>query len=356
MEGIDGTDTNRRKDDHIRICTEKNPLAAFNFLDCIEVVHFALPEIDYDDIDLSTTFMGSRLNAPLMISAMTGGGSDGKRINDNLATGASALGIPLGLGSQRPALEEPALEPTFSLVMEHDIPLVLGNIGIPQLVKASRRGGPDEARRMIERAMDMIGTDVICIHLNYLQEVVQPEGDKVGRGALDVIGALAKDHHIVVKETGGGMSGAVIDSLKDAGVAAVDVGGRGGTSFSAVEFYRNRKRTLADKKALGKLLWDWGIPTPASVVMARGKLPLIATGGVRSGLDAFKLLALGADIVGIAGMLLPATLKSGEEVCSELKRIVRELKAVMFLTGSGTVKDISRTGLVIDPPLSNWME
>ena len=348
-------DTNRRKNDHIRICAEKDIVASCNYLDSIELVHAALPEIDYDEIDLSTTFLGTGLKAPLVIAAMTGGGEHGTIINESLARAPSEMGIAMGVGSQRPALEDDDLVSTFSLLADHDIPLTMGNIGMPQLVKGCRDGGMEHTRDIIRRCLHMLGTGVICVHLNYLQEVVQPEGEKVARGGMDILRELAKEFTIIVKETGGGLDGETIEALKEAGVAGVDVGGRGGTSFSAVEFYRSRKMTLRDRKSLGKLLWDWGIPTPASVMMGRGKLPLIATGGVRNGLDVFKLLALGADVVGIAGILLPPALKGYADVLEELERVRKELKTVMFLTGCGSVADIARVKMIISPPLSNWL-
>jgi len=166
-----------RKDDHIRICLEEGPAATWNLLDCIEIVHNALPEIDHDDIDLRRKFLGTELGAPLVIAAMTGGTRQGEEINKNLSAAAAKMQIGLGVGSQRAALENEALVPTYSVVNKFDIPLLMANIGMPQLVIAARRGGMNEVRDIIRQSLDMIGASFICIHLNYLQEAVQPEGE-----------------------------------------------------------------------------------------------------------------------------------------------------------------------------------
>ena len=356
MTGKKATDTSRRKDDHIRICLEKKPMASTNLLDCIELVHSPLPGVDYDEIDISTTFLGKELQAPMMISAMTGGSTNGENVNRNLAVAASKLGIGLGVGSQRPAHEDKALVPSYSVVKEYDIPLLMANIGIPQLVSGFRKGGLSGSENIIRRSLEMIGTELICIHLNYLQEIVQPEGELLARGAMDVIRTHSRDFTIIVKETGAGFDIGTIRKLVEAGVAAVDVGGKGGTSFSAVEHYRNRGNKAKDDTELGKMLWDWGIPTPVVVSEASGIVPLIATGGVRNGMDVFKLLSLGAGIAGIAGVLLKPAMKGEEKVVKRLERIISELKSVMFLTGCSSVGHIPTVKKIFYPPLTYWLE
>ncbi len=356
MTGNKVKDTRSRKDDHIRICLEKKPVASANLLDCIELVHIPLPWIDYEEIDISTTFLGKELQAPLMISAMTGGSTKGEKINKNLAAAASTLGIGLGLGSQRPAIEDETLVPSYSVVKRYDIPLLMANIGIPQLVQGHRKGGLSGSEDIIRRSMEMIGTGIICIHLNYLQEIVQPEGELLARGAIDIIRAHSNDFTLVVKETGAGFDIGTIRKLVEAGVAAVDVGGKGGTSFSAVEYYRNREAKAKGDIELGKMLWDWGVPTPVVVSEAKGIIPFIATGGVRNGMDVFKLLSLGADIAGIAGILLKPATKGEEKVVGRLERIISELKSVMFLTGCASIEDIPKTIKIFYPPLTYWLE
>jgi len=356
MTGKEVTDTRRRKDDHIRICLEKKPMASENLLDSMELVHNPLPGIDYKEIDISTTFLGKELRAPLMISAMTGGSTKGENINRNLAAAASRLGIGLGVGSQRPALEDETLVPSYSVVKGYDIPLLMANIGIPQLVQGFRRGGRSGSEDIIRRSLEMIGARMICIHLNYLQEIVQSEGELLARGAMDVIRAHTGEYTVVVKETGAGFDIGTIRKMAEAGVAAVDVGGKGGTSFSAVEYYRNRGKKEKDDTELGKMLWDWGIPTPVVISEASGVIPLIATGGVRNGMDVFKLLSLGTGIAGVAGVLLKPATKGEEKVVGRLERIISELKSVMFLTGCASIEDIPKAKKIFYPPLTYWLE
>ncbi len=344
-----------RKEDHIRICIEEGPVAKWNLLDCIEIVHNALPEIDQDDIDLSRIFLGKQLSAPLFIAAMTGGTPEGRKINENLAATAAKTGIGMGVGSQRAALENERLIATYSVVSEFEIPLLMANIGMPQLILAARRGGMNEVKDVIKRSLDMIGAGFICIHLNYLQEAVQPEGEALARGGLEIIKNLCDDFSVVIKETGAGIDLDTITELRAAGVTAVDVGGRGGTSFSAVEYFRSVQGN--DQTGdLGKLLWDWGIPTPVVVKEAHGKLPLIATGGVRNAMDVFKLLSMGADLVGLGRVLLEPAMMSEAEVTREIEKLISGLKATMFLTGCATLSEIINVKKIYYPPLTYWIQ
>ncbi|MDP6155236.1 MAG: type 2 isopentenyl-diphosphate Delta-isomerase [Candidatus Thermoplasmatota archaeon] len=344
-----------RKEDHIKICLEEGPVATWNLLDCIEIVHNALPDIDQVDIDVRRTFLGEELKAPLVIAAMTGGTWDGIKINENLAGAASRMGVGLGVGSQRAALEDEGLIPTYSVVREFDIPLLMANIGMPQLIIASRSGGMNEVRDIIRRSLDMIGASFICIHLNYLQEAVQPEGETLARGGFEIIRELCNDFSIVIKETGAGIDIDTILKLRDAGATAIDVGGRGGTSFSAVEYFRSMQEDDGSGK-MGKMLWDWGIPTPVVVSEAHGKLPIIATGGVRNGMDVFKLLSMGADVVGLGRVLLEPAMKSEEEVGRMLDKLISGLKTTMFLTGCSTLDKITKVKKIFYPPLTYWIE
>ena len=346
----------KRKDEHIRICLDRDVTATYNLLNKIEIVHNPLPEIDLDEIDTSTDFLGASLKAPIIIAGMTGGTSQGKKINGNLAWGASEMGIGMGVGSQRAALADEAFIPTYSVVKEYSIPLILANIGLPQLIIAFREGGLPLVKSIVRHSMEMIGAKAICIHLNYLQEVVQPGGEPVARDGAKIIGMLSKDLPVVVKETGGGMDADTVSVLKKLGVAAIDVGGKGGTSFSAVEYYRSDLHLGKDRQTLGKMLWDWGIPTPVVIYENRGKLPMIATGGVRNGLDVFKLLSLGADVVGGARIFLQPALRSGAAVIKRLEKLIEELKSIMFITGCRTVADIGNAKKIIYPPLTYWFE
>ncbi len=346
--------TEQRKAEHVNIILNEDVSAGYDYWADVHLVHNALPEIDLDDIDLSVKFFGKRLEAPLVISSMTGGFGMGGEINANLAKAAAEVGVAMGVGSQRAAIEKPELEPTYAVVKDHDVPLLFANLGAPQLIpQASKRAyGLADAKK----AMDMIGADALIVHLNFLQEVVQPEGDRRARGCLAAVKTLAARFPVMAKETGAGISREVAVALKKTGVKAIDVGGLGGTSFSAVEHYRARKEAASLKERLGATFWEWGIPTPASLVLANVGLPLVATGGVRSGLDAAKGIALGATAAGMAKPLLEAAKASSDAVVAELRAIIEELKAAMFLTGATSVADLQERHAVINAPTATWIE
>lgn len=346
--------TEQRKAEHVDIILKENVSADYDYWDDVRLVHDALPEIDFDEIDVSTTFLGRRLAAPLVISSMTGGFGGGKEINGNLARAAAEVGVAMGVGSQRAALEKPELVPTYAVVKEHDVPLRFANLGAPQLIPqgTKRAYGPEDA----QRAMDMIDGHVLICHLNFLQEIVQPEGDHGAKGVLDAVRRLAARFPVMAKETGAGISRDVALRLKRAGVKAIDVGGLGGTSFSAVEYYRAKKDAATLKERLGATFWNWGIPTPASVQLANVGLPLVATGGVRTGLHVAKAVALGASLAGMAKPMLEAAKESADAVVRELRAAIEELKAGMFLTGSRTLKDLSSRTAIVTRPTADWLE
>ena len=344
----------KRKNDHIEICLSKDVNASHNYWDDIELVHRALPEVDFDDIDLTVELFGIELNAPIIISGMTGGTPLGKKINENLAIAAEKLGIGMGVGSQRAGLESPELFDTYSVVKQYRIPLLIGNIGAPQLINQKKRRGITD--REIERLFVMIDADMLAVHLNYLQEAVQPEGDLMAEGVISAISTLSRRFPVIAKETGAGISRGVAIKLKRAGVMGIDVGGLGGTSFSAVEYYRALEKGDEDKANLGKLFWNWGIPTPASIIEASVGIPIIATGGIRNGLDVAKALVLGASAAGIARRLLkPATISS-DAVIKELERIMQELKVAMFLLGARNVHSLRNSRFVVHGELRDWFE
>src|SRR5213594_3720398 len=234
-EMVEPSKTEQRKAEHVNIILQENVSAEYNYWNDIHLVHDALPEIDLDAIDLSVKFFGKKLRAPLIISSMTGGFGGGKEINANLAKAAADVGVAMGVGSQRAALEKPELAPTYAVVKDYEVPLRFANLGAPQLVaQAGKRAyGVDDARR----AMEMIDGHVLICHLNFLQEIVQPEGDHRAKGVLDAIRRLSAKFPVMAKETGAGISRGVAQRLKGAGVKGIDVGGLGGTSFSAVEYY-----------------------------------------------------------------------------------------------------------------------
>jgi isopentenyl-diphosphate Delta-isomerase len=301
--------------------------------DAIRLRHCAVPEMDKADVALGTKFLGRKLGAPLVVTGMTGGARKAREFNGRLAAAAAEHGLAMGVGSQRAALENPDLADTYSVILDHDVPMRLANLGLPQIILWG-----DEAAGKAKEAVSMVKAHALCIHLNYLQEAVQPEGDTVATGGLAAIARLSKALKVpvVAKETGAGMTGEAAKALAQAGVAAVDVGGLGGTSFSAVEHWRALDQGDDTKARLGKTFWDWGIPTPQSLVEARTtcpKLPLIATGGLRSGLDAARALALGANVAGYAGHLFRAAAKGPAEASREVAFLLEELKTALFLAG-----------------------
>jgi len=346
--------TEQRKAEHVDIILQENVSAEYNFWNDVRLVHDALPEIDLDDIDTSVKLLGKRLEAPLVISSMTGGFGLGKEINANLAKAAAEVGVAMGVGSQRAALEKPDLVPTYAVVRDYDVPLRFANLGAPQLVpqEGKRAYGLEDARR----AMAMVDAHMLIVHLNFLQEVVQPEGDRRARGVLPAIAKIASKLPVVAKETGAGISRDVATGLKKAGVKGIDVGGLGGTSFSAVEHYRARKEAQTLKERLGATFWNWGIPTPASVILANVGLPIVATGGIRSGLDVAKALALGASAAGMAKPMLEAAKVNARAVVDELQAVIAELRAAMLLTGCETVSELQEQRCIVNRPTADWVE
>jgi len=344
--------TEKRKSDHVEICSTKDVSAKWNFWDDIQLVHSAAPEMDFDDIKTEVRLFGKRLATPIVISAMTGGYDTGSKINANLARAAADLQIAMGVGSQRAALENPEMAKTYSILKDYDVPLKIANIGAPQLVASGYKG----SSKMLSQAMDMIGADLVAIHLNYLQEAVQPEGERSARGVMATIRDLSTDFPIIVKETGAGMSHDLIKLLAKTKIKGIDVGGAGGTSFSAVEFYRAQEVGDRLKARLGRTYWNWGIPTPVSAAIASMYLPTIATGGVRGGLDVARAISIGATCAGMANRLLVPALDSADAVVSELKEAIEELKVAMFLTGSKDLKELSNQTPLVVGQTRDWLE
>ena len=299
-------------------------------LDDVAFVHVALPELHMDEIDLSTAFLGRRIAAPLLVSSMTGGPARAEAINRNLARACAALGLPLAVGSQRVAIEAGEAGGLGAELrrLAPEVPL-LANFGAAQL---NTGFGAEEA----QRAVEMIGADALIIHLNPLQEAVQPEGDRDWRGLLHRIEALARalPVPVVAKEVGSGLSGAVARRLWDAGVRILDVAGAGGTSWAAVEAER---ATSARQAAVARAFADWGLPTAQAIAGVRAACPeavVIGSGGIRDGLDVARAIRLGADLVGQAGGLLEAATQSPEAVVEHFETVIAQLRVACFCTGS----------------------
>lgn len=356
MEDEDGQESliERRKNDHIDICATEDLTPGYYYWDDVRLLHRSLPEIDLDDVDTSATIFGQRLEAPIVISAMTGGFGKAKEINAILASVAEKYGLGLGVGSQRAALENAELAETYAVVKEYDVPLRIANLGLPQLVKQGVRAPLDPEDGTV--AMEMIDAHVLAIHLNYLQEVVQPEGDTCARGGFDAMERFASEMPVIAKETGAGISRGTAMRLKKAKVVGLDVGGLGGTSFSAVEYYRARQAKDVTRENLGKSFWDWGIPAPVSVVTANVGLPMIATGGLRSGLDVARAVCIGASSGGMAGRLLPAALEGRVALEREVRMMIDELRAAMFLVGARSVDELAEAHALVVGQSRDWLD
>jgi isopentenyl-diphosphate delta-isomerase len=350
--------TSERKLDHIRICLTKDvqPPQKKNWLQQVEIIHNALPEIDMSEVKTETVLFGKKISAPLVIAGMTGGHSIAKRINEVLAKAAEETRIGMGVGSQRAAIEDPSLVESYSIVrrVAPDVPII-ANLGAPQLSKGY---GIREARKAIE----MVEADALAIHLNPLQEAVQMSGDTNARGILKGISLVASqiDVPVIAKETGCGIAYEEARRLAECGIKAVDVGGAGGTSWSAVEAHRDLAQTSSKISGshLGFTFANWGIPTAASIVevSAVKGLTVIATGGVRDGIDVAKCLALGAHSAGMAlPFLKPAYSGDLEALKGRIKSVIRELRTAMFLTGSAELRGLTKTNLVIRGELAEWL-
>ena len=322
-----------RKDEHLDIVldgrTAPSRRGDTGFA-AVRFEHVALPEVDHDAIDLTTRFLGRRLSAPLLISSMTGGPARAARINRHLAEAAEASGLALAVGSQRVALAGDGVA-GITADLRRSAPTIplLANLGAAQLVNGY---GLAEARRVVE----MIEADGLVIHLNPLQEVLQPEGDRNWSGVLGAIEALARALPVplAVKEVGSGISGPVARRLVDAGVRIIDVAGAGGTSWAAIEAER---AVSAIDRAVAGVFGDWGIPTADAVRAVRAACPcttVIASGGIRDGVDVAKAIRLGADLAGQAAATLGAALISTEAVVDHFEIIARQLRIACFCTGS----------------------
>jgi isopentenyl-diphosphate delta-isomerase len=349
-----------RKDEHILLTsTEKVESNESTWLEHIKFVHNALPELNLDDIILSCDFLGKSISAPIIIGAMTGGTELSKKINVSLAKAAEKYKIPMMVGSQRVILKHPETKDTFSVVRENapSIPLV-GNIGIAQVASS-------ENFDYIEELITNIDADALAIHLNVIQEVIQPEGDKIFAGAIKKIQDLKNQYSIpiIIKETGCGISREVVLKLVEIGIDAIDVSGVGGTSWVAVEYYRAKKQKSKSRMNLGKLFWDWGIPTAASIIEVNSvvknnvsKIKIIGSGGIRNGIDIAKALRIGANYAAIARPFLIASLEGQESVDQFIEKIMNELKITMLLTGSKDINELTKTPVVIESSLKNWIK
>ncbi len=322
--------------------------SGYTGLEDVMLIHKALPEVDYGKIKTEVEFLGKKLSFPMLIASMTGGHPETKEINARLAEAVEETGIGMGVGSQRAAIEDESLAESFTIVREKaPTAFIYANIGMPQVL--------ERGVEVVEKAIEMIDADAVAIHLNYLQEAIQPEGDVNAEGALDALKEVCRELKVpvIAKETGAGVSREVAFMLKKAGVSAIDVGGKGGTTFSGVEVYRVEDEV---SKSVGLDFWDWGLPTAFSIVDCRSILPLIATGGIRSGLDVAKAIAIGADVGSAALPFLKAAADGVERVKDEINYFRKGLKTAMFLTGCKDIEELKGLQVFVSGMLKEWIE
>jgi len=336
--------TSKRKIEHLKLCAEspvESRKVSAGFED-VTLIHRALPELDMDKLNLSIDLLGKRLQAPFLIASITGGHPDTTPVNAALAAAAEELGVGIGVGSQRAAIDDPAQEESFRVVREKaPTAFIYGNVGAAQI----RQYGIDGVEKLIE----MIDADALAIHLNFLQEAIQPEGDRDATGCLEMIKEICSllGKPVIIKETGAGISREDAILLQKAGVSAIDVGGAGGTSWAGVEVYRARKSGDYASENLGELFWDFGIPTVASIIESRVSLPIIATGGIRTGVEIAKSIALGASAASAALPFVGPALEGKESVVRVLSRMLDELRISMFLCGCANIQDLRNAPVVV---------
>jgi isopentenyl-diphosphate delta-isomerase len=350
-----GQQTENRKLEHIRICLEHQVESTIpsGFND-VTLIHNAAPELNLDEIDVTCTFLGHQLQAPVMVTAMTGGHPEALPINQHIAQAVETLGLAMCVGSQRAAIEDHALADSFSITRKAaPTAFIVGNIGAPQLALGY---GVKEAKTAIE----MLKADALAIHFNAAQEAVQPEGEATYADVIPVLRRLTKQIStpIIAKETGAGLNRDSAQLLVNSGVKALDVAGLGGTSWPAVEVERAKDKDVM-KATLGRWFTDWGIPTAVAtfeVAQIAGNLPIIASGGLRTGIDVAKALALGAKIGGVALPVLAHAMVDPLSVQRYLETVIQGLKAAMFLVGASTLEELSKAPLIIQGPTRNWLE
>lgn len=341
----------KRKADHLEVAASgRADFARSTLLEHVHLVHQALPELALPDIDLTTTLVGKTLAAPLVITGMTGGTAEAAAVNRDLALAAQGAGIALGLGSQRAMDEHPELSATYQVRDAAPDVVLFGNMGAVQALGM----GPDRVIALAQR----IGADAIAIHLNPGQELIQERGDRDFRGVCDAIARLVSVSPIpvIVKETGCGLSPEAARALIAAGVHTVDVAGAGGTSWVAVEAVRAAEGSAS--AALGAELWDWGVPTAVSVVAcARAKLDVIASGGLRTGYDIARALALGARAGGMAAPMLRAQRTGGRDAVTALiGQITASIRAICLLTGCRSARDLASAPRHLGAPLRAFLD
>lgn len=345
---VDAVATQTRKADHLRVCLEDNvQFQTTTGLERYRFTHCCLPELDRRDLDLSTSFLGKRLQAPLLISSMTGGTELAQLINSRLAKTAQHYGLAMGVGSQRVAIENPDVISTFAVRSHAPDILLFANLGAVQL---NYSYGLDECQRVV----DWLEADALVLHLNPMQECVQTNGDTNFCGLLTKIATLCQrlPVPVIAKEVGNGISAPMAQRLLDAGISAIDVAGAGGTSWARVE---SERASDALQRRLGNTFANWGIPTADCITGIRQvapRLPLIASGGLRNGLEVATAIALGADLGGLALPFLQAAAESEAALHALADALIAELITVLFCTGTSTLAGLRQPGVLLPQHLA----
>ncbi|MHA1266593.1 MAG: type 2 isopentenyl-diphosphate Delta-isomerase [Candidatus Helarchaeota archaeon] len=354
-------ETETRKLEHIEICLNKNvqfkrKTAGFEE---IELVHQSIPELNLKEIDTTLKFLGEEFSYPILINAMTGGHALSTKINRTLAQIAAEFNIPMGVGSQRAALEDNTLVGTYRIAREaaqfvSGKIFLIGNIGAAQLIKTE---SPNHATQLVKECIEMIEADAIAIHLNPLQEALQKEGDVDYKGLINKLGRIIKTVKVpvIIKETGNGLSPQVLKALKAVGVKYVDVSGAGGTSWAAIESFRHEENSVP--ALVANDFRDWGIPTAVSTILAaKMGFNVIASGGIRSGIDIAKALACGAEMAGLAlPFLKSAYMENVDILRAQLLLFSKELKTSMFLTGSANLASLKLAKKIFFGRIKDWL-
>jgi isopentenyl-diphosphate delta-isomerase len=348
----------QRKIEHVSVALSQDISAPqrANWND-IQFVHQALPEVNLDEIDTSVSFLGHTLRYPIFVSSLTGGHPDVLTINRNLAQAAQTYGLALGVGSQRAGIVNSDVADSYAITREHaPDAFLIANIGAPQLIPQAHHAA--FTQEQVQRAINMIGANALAIHMNSLQEAAQPEGDRRAFGEAAALKALTAQVTVpvIAKETGAGVCREQALLLRSCGVAAIDVGGAGGSSMSVMEAARSRARGDEQTMNIGLLYRDWGIATPIAVVEAgTAHLPLISTGGVRNGLDIARALALGATLIGMGFPFLKAASESYEKVCELIEGVIAEMKVAMQLSGSASIAQLHSADVVVTGETREWL-
>ena len=343
-----------RKRDHLTLCATEDVgfRGQGTLLDGVRLVHDALPELHADEVDTSVRLLGKRLRAPILIAAMTGGTEEAAKVNRSLAAIAEARGYGFGLGSQRAMMKRPESTSTYRVRDMAPTTLVLGNVGGVQAAACSTAD--------VQALVDAVDADAFCVHLNPAMEIVQPEGDRDFRGVLGALARLTRELRVpvVAKETGSGIAPAAARKLVAAGVRHVDVSGAGGTSWVGVETKRAAASGDERQRALGEAFWDWGVPTAVATAgcAVAGFTTVIATGGIATGLDVARAIALGASAAGFARPALVALHAGGEAAVHRLfDGVEAELRAAMLLSGARDLVALRAAPRVLSGELRAWL-